>query len=172
MIMYLSSKYCPDIAFAVHQCSRFTHAPCQLHDKAVKRIFHCIKGIEDRVLIIQPYKNPQVDCYIDAYFSSTWDFKEDQNPIWVKSRTGFIIILMGYPINWVSNLKYQIALITIQVEYISLSQFMRELIGIREVIRDIQTFFISRKTKNPKYFTHSKGFFLDDIPPLKAYEDN
>ena len=57
-------------------------------------------------------------------------------------------------------------------EYISLSHSMRELIGIIEVIKEIQTFVIYGKTQNPKYCTHSKAFVLDDIPPSKVYEDN
>ena len=50
-------------------------------------------------------------------------------------------------------------------EYSALSQSMRELIGIREFIKEIQTFFISGKTRNPKYRTQYKSFFLGDIPP-------
>ena len=50
-------------------------------------------------------------------------------------------------------------------EYISLSHSMRELIGIREVIKDIYIYFISGKNQNPKYRTHSKAFVLDYIPP-------
>ena len=57
-------------------------------------------------------------------------------------------------------------------EYILISHSMRELIGIREVIKDIQTFLISGKTQNPKYCTHSKAFSLNCISPSKAYKDN
>ena len=56
-----------------------------------------------------------------------------------------------------------------EVEYIALSQSMCELIGIIEVIKEIQTFVNSGKTQNPKCFTHSKSFVLDDIPPSKFY---
>ena len=49
---------------------------------------------------------------------------------------------------------------------------MHELICIREVIKEIQTFFISGKTENPKYLTHSKEFFLNNTPTSKFYEDN
>ena len=49
---------------------------------------------------------------------------------------------------------------------------MRELIGIIEVIKELQNFVISGKTRNPKYRAHSKEFFLDDTPQSKVYEDN
>ena len=58
-----------------------------------------------------------------------------------------------------------------EVDYIVLSQYMGELIGIREVIKEIQTFVISGKRHNPKYCTHSKSSILDDIPKSKVYED-
>ena len=51
-----------------------------------------------------------------------------------------------------------------EVEYVELSQSMREIIGTREVIKELQTFVISGKTQNPKYCTHSKAFLLNDIP--------
>ena len=72
---------------------------------------------------------------------------------------------MGCPLTWVSKLQSQISLSTMKAEYSALSQSMRELIGIREFIKDIQTFSISGKTCNPKYRTQYKSFFLGDIPP-------
>ena len=48
--------------------------------------------------------------------------------------------------------------------YSALSKYTRELIGIRKVNKDIQTFFIYGKTQNLKYRNHSKVFVLNDIP--------
>ena len=59
-------------------------------------------------------------------------------------------MFMGCPLTWVSKLQTQIALNTMEVEYIALSQSMRELIAIREVLREIQTYIISGKFK--KYY--------------------
>ena len=38
MLMYLASNSRPDIAFAVHQCARFSHCPKASHEVAVKKI--------------------------------------------------------------------------------------------------------------------------------------
>jgi len=46
-------------------------------------------------------------------------------------------MFMGCPLTWVSKLQTQIALSTMESEYIALSQSMRELIGIHEVIKEI-----------------------------------
>ena len=76
-------------------------------------------------------------------------------------------MFMGFNLTWVSNLRYKISLSTMEAEYTSSSQYMRELIGIRKVIKYIQTFVISGKTHYPKDCTHSKKTFLNDIPPSK-----
>ena len=45
------------------------------------------------------------------------------------------------------KLQTQISLNTTEAEYIALSQSMREIISIREILREIQTFVMSRKSK-------------------------
>ena len=44
MLLYLAQNTCPDIAFAVHQCARFTHCPCKAHEDAIKRICRYLQG--------------------------------------------------------------------------------------------------------------------------------
>ena len=61
---------------------------------------------------------------------------------------------------------------TTKEEYIMLPHSICKVIGIIEVLKDIQIFFISRKYQTPKYCTHSKAFFLVYITPSKINEDN
>ena len=172
MLMYLASNSRPDIAYAVHQCARFTHALRQCHVKAIKRILRYLKGTKSKGLILNPTSDLQVDCYVDADFAGLWSVESDQDPISVKSCTGYIIMFVGCPLTWVSKLQTQIVLSTMEAECIALSQSMREPIGLREIIRELQTFVISGKTLAPKYRTHSKTFNLEAIPTSKVYEDN
>ena len=81
-------------------------------------------------------------------------------------------MFMVFPFTWVYKLQYQISLVTMELEYTALSQSVRELIGDREVIKEIQAFTISGKTQNSKYRTCSKALVLYDIPPSKFYEDH
>ena len=87
MLMYLSNNSRPDIAFAVHQCARFTHGPKQSHANAVKRILRYLKGTADKGMMLTPLDGFQVDCYVDADFSGLFRVELDQDPICVKSRT-------------------------------------------------------------------------------------
>ena len=47
MMLYLASNTRPDISFAVHQCSRFTHNTKLSHETAVKRICRYLQGTKD-----------------------------------------------------------------------------------------------------------------------------
>ena len=49
---------------------------------------------------------------------------------------------------------------------------MRELIAIREVLREIQKFMIVGKNKLIQFNTHAKAFNLDTIPQSIVHEDN
>jgi hypothetical protein len=69
MLMYLANNTRPDIAFATHQCARFTHNPKKSHARAVKRIARYLIGTRDKGLKIKQSKELCVDCYCDADFA-------------------------------------------------------------------------------------------------------
>ena len=92
----------------------------------------------------------QVDCYVDTDFTGLWNVENDQDPISVKFCTGFLILFMGCSLTWASKLQTQIVLSTMEAEYIALSTAMRELISIREIIQELQTFVIIGKITSLK----------------------
>ena len=61
MLMYLAQNTRPDIAYAVHQCARFTHAPKHSHSIGVKRIIRYIQGTKDKGMILQPNSSLQAN---------------------------------------------------------------------------------------------------------------
>ena len=140
MLMYLASNSHTDISFVVHQCASFTYVPCQSHSKAVKHIICYIKSTEDKGLILELSHNLQLYFYVGTGFVGLWGIEEYQNPLSVKPHTGVIIMFIGILLSLVSKLKYNISLRTMEREYITLSQSMCELIGIREVFKEIQFF--------------------------------
>ena len=65
-----------------------------------------LKGTKDDGLILCPKqvgKEFLKDIYIDAKFARNWGFEDPKDPTCVKSRTGFIIKVMGCPIFWQSK---------------------------------------------------------------------
>ena len=172
MLMYLATNSRPDIAYAVNQCARFSHSPKDSHATGVKRILRYLNGTKDKGMTLSPTSDYTVDCYVDADFAGLWKVEDDQNPISVKSRTGFLIMFMGCPLLWVSKLQTQIALSTMESEYIALSHSMRELIGTREILKEIYNHVLSNDSgiNDPTYTTISKTF--GRIPQSKVHEDN
>jgi hypothetical protein len=139
MLMYLSSNAHPEIQFSVHQCARFTHCPRASHEEAVKHICRYLQGVGDNGLTFKPGNDLQLDCFVDADFAGLWNYESDQDPVCVKSRTGYVMTLGGCPIQWNSKLQTEIALSTTEAEYIALSQAMRELIPLRRLLSEIVT---------------------------------
>jgi hypothetical protein len=69
MLTYLSTSTRPDIAFAVHQCARFSIAPKRIHEVAIRRIVCYLKGTQDKGYILRPSTARTLDCYVDADFA-------------------------------------------------------------------------------------------------------
>ena len=130
MMIYLSSNTHPEIQFAVHQCSCFTHCPRSIHKEAVKHIFQYLQGVNGKGLTFQPNTDLHLDCYVDADFDGLWIYKNDQDPVCMKSQTGYVLTLGGCPIQWSSKIQSEISISTTEAEYIALSQGMRELIPL------------------------------------------
>ena len=137
MLMYLATNSRPDIAFAVNQCCRFANDPRRSHEKAVKRIGRYLKGTRGSGMIIKPDPNLGLDLYADADFAGLFSVEDPEDPIFVKSRTGWMVTLGGVPVTWSSKLQTEITLSTMEAEYIALSTGMRELVGARKLLKEL-----------------------------------
>ena len=132
--MYLASNSQPDIACAVHQCARFTHAPWATHGDAVIHICRYLKGTSTSDLILQLTKELQLDTHVDSDYAGLWRREHNQNPVCIKSCTSFVISLAKCPLLWQSKLQGQLALSTMEAEYIALSTSMRSLIPLKTLV--------------------------------------
>ena len=72
-----------------------------------------------------------LDCFVDADFPGLWSYEDDQDPVCVCSRTGYVMTMGGCPIHWTSKLQEMIALSTTEAEYIALAQAMWEFIPMQ-----------------------------------------
>jgi hypothetical protein len=145
MMMYLSSNSRPDIAFAVHQCARFTHCPKRSHEQALKQIARYLKGTKNRGMVIKPSTDLTLDLWCDADFAGLWNSEDARDPSCVKSRAGYVITLGETPVLWGSKLIPEICLSTTESEYIALSMAMRQLLPLRRTIQELaKTFGIGR----------------------------
>ena len=141
MLLYLAGNTRPDLSYAVHQAARFSHDPKKEHGEAVKRIGRYIKGTADQGIHLKAGAKLTLDAYADASFAGLWNVENAEDPISVKSRTGYVITLAGCPLTWKSKLQTLIAVSTMEAEYIALSHCMRELIPLRRLIKEIGEVF-------------------------------
>jgi hypothetical protein len=135
--MYLSSNTRCELSVSNHQCARFSVDPRVPHGVALKRIGRYLLGTRDKGMIILPTTDLTLDCYADADFAGLFSSSDPNDPKCVKSRTGFVIILAGIPVAWVSRLQTETALSTMEAEYISLSQALRMLLPLRIILDEV-----------------------------------
>lgn len=135
MLLYLTGHSRPDISFAVHQCVRYTFKPKRCHEAALVRIGRYLKGTADKGLILRPSLSPRIDAYPDADFAGLFSSEDPRDPHCARSRTGYVILAFGCPILWKSKLQTEIALSTMEAEYVALSTAMKDLLPIIALMR-------------------------------------
>ena len=139
MLLYLSSNTRPDIQYAVHSAARFSHSPKKSHGQAVKRIVRYLIDTKDRGLEFEPDLSAGLDCHVDADFAGLYGYEDEQDPVSVRSRTGFVLTLFGCPIIWQSKLQSEITLSSTAAEYVAFSMAMRELLPMRRLLQEISS---------------------------------
>ena len=156
---FLEKSTRPDIAFAVHQCARYSSNPKESHSAAVRYIVRYLMNTRDKGLILRPNGHSFV-CYVDADFQGGWDINtaaEDSTT--AKSRTAYIIMYGGCPIVWASKMQTDIALSTTESEYSALSEAAREVLWLMGLMTEV------KERMSPETI---------DVPTIKCtiFEDN
>ena len=156
---FLEKSTRPDIAYAVHQCARFSANPKKSHANAVKQIVRYLIGTRDKGIIIAPTGN-EFEVYCDSNFVG--DYNKDTSHYDVmtaKSRGGHIIMYAGCPIVWSSKMLTEVTLSTTESEYCEISNALRATIPLMNFVKEIR----ERHDKN-----------LTDVPVVKCevFEDN
>ena len=157
--MYLCSNTWPDIQYAIHQCARFSHNPRASHEQADTPHLPVSARNTNSRYDRQTRCQDATKCYVDTDFAGLWNVEHEQDPVCVKSRTGFLLTLGGCPLLWVSKLQTEVALSTTEAEYIAMSQAMRELIPMRTLLQQVGT-------------TLHLDFAKPAIVHSKVFEDN
>lgn len=135
---FLEKSTRPEIAFAVHQCARFSNDPKESHATAIKRIGKYLVATRDKGIIFNP-QDHSFDVFVDADFVGNWNrVNADTDPGTAKSRTGYIVLYGGCPMTWASKLQREVALSTTEAEYNALSESLRPVIQLMQIIEEIK----------------------------------
>jgi hypothetical protein len=136
---YLAQTTRPDIMYATHQIAKYSSDPRQSHGDAILYLVRYLKKTRDIGLKFTPDPSKGFECYCDSDFSGLWN-KEfaPVDPSTAKSRSGWIIFYAGCPVSWASKLQSQVALSTTEAEYIAMSQALRDVIPVMNLLQEMR----------------------------------
>ena len=138
MLLYLSTNTRPDLAFSVSQVCRFSSNPKKSHASAVKTILRYLKGTANKGLRIKPSLDMfNLDMYVDADFCGLFGNENPRSKNSVRSRTGYIISLCGWPLVWKSTLQTHLSQSTMEAEYLALSSSLKIFMPLRWLIEEM-----------------------------------
>ena len=140
-LMYLVTMTHPDIAFAVGVLARFNSNPEQAHWKAVKHLFHYLKGTLDMKLEYGPD-----DSLGPEMFATYSDANHDGNKDNGKSTTGYLVQLGSGGVSWSSKLQPVVTWSTTEAEYIAAGAAGAEILWVQNVLKELG--YISRAPAN------------------------
>ncbi len=99
MLLYLAGHTCPDITYAVNCSARYMFCPKLVYKQALKQIGHSLKATANKGLIMKPSeKLLKIDSFPDVNFAWMYGHKAMDDPVCVKSRTGYVIMVANCPI--------------------------------------------------------------------------
>ncbi|KAG5871728.1 hypothetical protein JTB14_004746 [Gonioctena quinquepunctata] len=127
-LMFLAVVSRPDIMFAVSQASLFLSNPKREHWSAVERILRYLKGTQTFGLM---YCAEEVNliAYSDADFAGDLTTR--------RSTTGYLSIIAGAPVTWLSHLQKCVSRSTTESEYIAASDAAQEISWLRIFLREL-----------------------------------
>lgn len=153
-LLYLSQRTRPDIAFSVAKLSQYCSKFNVIHWNAAKRVLKYVKETADYKL--KYYPTGQI---LEAYADADWaTCTEDR-----KSVTGYVILLAGSPVYWKSTKQTAVALSTMEAEYVSVAACAREVVWMRELLKNLDLKELIGKSTpvwcdNQAAIVHSKNY--------------
>jgi hypothetical protein len=127
MLMYLSVKSRPDIAYITSYLSQFNNDHTDVHWKIAKRVLRYLKGTIDYSLCYKK-TNKQLEGYSDADYANNLDRH---------SFTGYAFVYANSPISWMSRKQKSVCHSSTESEYVALSETSKEAIYLQRLLAEI-----------------------------------
>ena len=91
-------------------------------------------------MILRPTGKLELDLYVDADFCGMFGHENPANADSARSRTGYVIMLSGFPLIWKSQFQTALACSTLEAEYNALSFSLKALIPLKRMLIEATTF--------------------------------
>jgi hypothetical protein len=118
----------PDIAQVVGAASRYMTNPSIEHWNTIKRILRYIKGTLN-VALCYGGSEFTVRGYVNSDFAGDLEKR--------KFTTGYVFIIAGGAVSWVSKLQTVVALSTTEAEYMAATQACKEAIWMKKLMEEL-----------------------------------
>ena len=140
-------------------------------DSTPRRSTRATKGVfsstRTKERILNPGTEKQVDCHVDADSGGLFSVEGKQDPVSVKSHTGYVTTYHGAPLMWVSKIQTQVALDTMEAKYIAFREVLEEIMTIVFKVEPGITYH-----SHSQAFTDTVGTTAHVIPQSTVFEDN
>lgn len=151
MLLYLSGHTRPDLAYSVSQVARFMFNNRRSHELALKRIGRYLIGTADKGMFLTPKDTLDIDAFPDADFAGLYGYEDLTDPVCVRSRTGYVILVANCPVLWKSQLQTETATSTMHSEIIAMAACCKELFPIMDMVELIRLAVGMNKTEPTKF---------------------
>ncbi|GAQ93355.1 hypothetical protein KFL_014650010, partial [Klebsormidium nitens] len=131
-LLYLSVCTRPDIAQAVGALARFMAGPTEEHWRAALGVVRYLAGTAEDGVNFGGSKETLI-AYCDANYAGDVDTK--------RSTTGYVVPMYGGAVSWSSRLQPTVAASTIEAEYMSAAQAVKEALWFRKLGGDLELDF-------------------------------
>lgn len=128
-LLFLAQATRPDLAYAVHNVSRFNNNHGEAHWQAVKRIFRYLKATVGYKLVYCNGTELDLVGWTDADWASDIDGR--------KSVTGYVFIMSSGAISWRSTKQQSVALSSTEAEYMALAATVQEAIWLKQLCGEL-----------------------------------
>jgi len=134
MLNYLVTCTRPDMAYAVSALGRFVTKPGASHWRAVKRCLRYLQGTAGRgISYRRPAAGPDAPLVLHAECDADFAGCDDT----YYSTSGYVFMLAGAPISWISKRQTVAALSSTEAELVALTEACREAIHLRRLLREL-----------------------------------
>jgi hypothetical protein len=127
-LLYLSVCTRPNIAQAVGALARYMAGPTEAHSRAALGVVRYLAGTAEDGVTFGGSKETLVD-YCDANYAGDVDTR--------RSATGYVFLMYKGAVSWSSRLQPTVAASTVEAEYLSAAQAVKEALWFRKLWGDL-----------------------------------